>query len=355
MEPPTRYTVQERIKIVEAYFSTKSVVLTQRQFRRDFLRKNPPSRLTIRCLLEKFRETGSVGDKNKGHSGRPRSSRTDNNIEALRQRLEESPRKSTRRLSQEVDLSRTTVRWIMRQDLNLFPYKIQILQAQTAANKEERQNFCVNISQRIENQPNLLDLIFFSDEAHFHLSGHVNKQNMRFWAKAQPHEHVVCPLSTKKVTVLCAIGRSGIIEPYWFEDEHRRPVTINTERYVEMMMKKFIPALRRKQGVDMNTVIYQQDGTTPHCSNVSLEYLRRYFPGDRLISRQTDNPWPAHSPDLSPADYFLWGHLKESVYANNPQTIEALKANIRWEIWRILVDMCDRVIRNFNVRVATVI
>ena len=122
-----------------------------------------------------------------------------------------------------------------------------------------------------------------------------------------------------------------------------------------MMMRKFIPVLRRKRGVDMNTVIYQQDGATPHCSNVSLEYLRRYFPKDRLISRRTDKPWPAHSLDLSPADYFLWGYLKERVYANNPQAIEYLKANIRQEILRIPSDMCDHDVRNFNVRVATVI
>jgi hypothetical protein len=86
--------MQERGKIVEAYFATKSVVLTQRQFRRDFPGRNPPSKVTIRRFLEKFRETGSVGDKNKGHSGRPRSARTANNIETLRRRLEETPRKS---------------------------------------------------------------------------------------------------------------------------------------------------------------------------------------------------------------------------------------------------------------------
>jgi hypothetical protein len=65
---------------VEAYFATKSVVLTQQQFRRDFPGRNPPSKLTIiiRPLLEKFRETGSVGDKNKGHSGQSRSARTAN-------------------------------------------------------------------------------------------------------------------------------------------------------------------------------------------------------------------------------------------------------------------------------------
>jgi len=32
-----------------------------------------------------------------------------------------------------------------------------------------------NISQRIEDYPGFLDLIFFGDEANFHLSGHVNK------------------------------------------------------------------------------------------------------------------------------------------------------------------------------------
>ena len=42
------------------------------------------------------------------------------------------------------------------------------------------------------------------------------------------------------------------------------------------------------------------------------------FLGDRLISHRTDNPWLVYSPDLSPADYFLCGYLKERVYSNNP-------------------------------------
>ena len=70
----------------------------------------------------------------------------------------------------------------------MFPYKIQILQAQTATNKAERLVFCQSTSNRIEDHPDFLDLIFFSDEAHFRLSGHVNKQNMRVLAQAQPHE-----------------------------------------------------------------------------------------------------------------------------------------------------------------------
>ena len=163
------------------------------------------------------------------------------------------------------------------------------------------------------------------------------------------------PLRVEKVTVWYAIACNDIIRPYWFEDENGRPVTVNTEWCAEMMPKKFIPALRQKRGVGMNTVIYQQDGATPHTSNVSLEYLRRYFPGDRLISRRTDNPWPAHSPDLSPPDFFVWGYLKERVHHNNLQIIDVLKENIHREIRRIPREMLDRVINNFNVCVANVI
>ncbi|PNF40234.1 hypothetical protein B7P43_G07073 [Cryptotermes secundus] len=36
--------------------------------------------------------------------------------------------------------------------------------------------------------------------------------------------------------------------------------------------------------------------------------------------------WPPRSPDLSPADFFLWGHLKGIVYKNNPPTLDDLRS-----------------------------
>ena len=51
-----------RQKIIEAYFATKSVLLTQRQCRRDFGRDNVLGRRTIQRLVVKFWETGSVAD-----------------------------------------------------------------------------------------------------------------------------------------------------------------------------------------------------------------------------------------------------------------------------------------------------
>ena len=107
-----------------------------RQFHRDFPGRNAPTRVSILCLLNKFRETGMVQEKNKGHSGRLRSARTDPNIDNVGEHLAMSPRKSTRRLSQETDLSGTSLRRIMHQDLHMFPYKIQILQAHTSQSRQ---------------------------------------------------------------------------------------------------------------------------------------------------------------------------------------------------------------------------
>ena len=44
----------------------------------------------------------------------------------------------------------------------------------------------------------------------------------------------------------------------------------------------------------------------------TLEYLRHKhnFPWGRLISRQTNNPWPSYSEDLNPPEYFLRGTWK---------------------------------------------
>ena len=70
-----------------------------------------------------------------------------------------------------------------------------------------------------------------SDEAHFHLSGFVNKQNFPFWAEGNPravHQKELHPL---KCTVWCAITTNEIIGPYFFEDDDGNAVTVTGERY----------------------------------------------------------------------------------------------------------------------------
>ena len=62
MDPTGRYTTQQLIKIIELYFAVKSVLLTERQCRKDFVRNNVPDGTPIQRLLTEFRKIGSVTD-----------------------------------------------------------------------------------------------------------------------------------------------------------------------------------------------------------------------------------------------------------------------------------------------------
>ena len=85
MDVSGRYTVQLRMKLVETYFATKLVVLTQRQCRKELGRDKVPDRKTIDHLVAKFCETGSVANVNKGRSGRSCSMKTPSNVQNLRE------------------------------------------------------------------------------------------------------------------------------------------------------------------------------------------------------------------------------------------------------------------------------
>ncbi len=48
----------------------------------------------------------------------------------------------------------------------------------------------------------------------------------------------------------------------------------------------------------------------------------------------SDRRWPPRSPDMSSLDFFLLGYLKEHVYANKPEALDALKQNIPKKLMR---------------------
>ena len=63
--------------------------------------------------------------------------------------------------------------------------------------------------------------IIFSDEAHFHLGGYVNKQNCRICSTENPHAYIEMPAQPKRVTVWCGFWSSGVIASFLFENEQR--------------------------------------------------------------------------------------------------------------------------------------
>jgi hypothetical protein len=84
--------------------------------------------------------------------------------------------------------------------------------------------------------------LWSSDEAHFHLSGTVNKQNFRYWAAENPREVHARPLHSPKVTVWCTLSSIGVIRPYFFE-EGGVEVTVNANRYCDVLENFLLPKI----------------------------------------------------------------------------------------------------------------
>lgn len=336
-----RYTPKERAEIVSLYIeNNRSVVSTQRAYRRKYRSRSAPKSDSIRRFASNFFEHGSVADRQQHPKPRPR--RSNENIEAVRESVAENPDVSYRRRSQQLKISGTTLRRILKQDLQMFPYKVQLTQRLLEADKPRRSTYANSVIRIEEVEPDFWEKILMTDEAHFTLSGAVNKQNCRFWGTDNPHIIHETPLHDQKVTVWAGVCSKTIIGPFFF----RPGETINGDRYRWMLAHFVLPKMREK---GLENFWFQQDGATCHTAHATMDYLRRKFPG-RVVSKNGDIDWPPRSPDLTAPDFFLWGFLKSKVYANKPKTIEELKDNIQAEMAAISPEMLENVMENAKKR-----
>ncbi|PSN49514.1 hypothetical protein C0J52_18947 [Blattella germanica] len=339
-----QWPIQIRIQAVEAFIRLNSVIAAQRFLRQGDRHLRVPDRRTIVRWVQSWREHGKV--ENKKSSGRPRTVRTPENINRVRAEIQQSPQRSARRHSLTMQISRRSLHRILKSELKFHPYKLQVVHKLRPNDRQMRMTFCAHLQEMIA-ENNILPNLLMSDETHFHLTGFVNKQNFRYWSDTNPHLLHETPLHSPKVTVWCGVAKFGIIGPYFFQDLQGRTVTVNSERYLEMINTFLVPELRRMGHLD--TTWFQQDGATAHTAINNMNRLRQLFPR-RLISRFGDIQWPSRSPDLSAPDFFLWGYLKKKVFSTRKETLAELRASIRNEIAAIPRDMLASVMDSFLSR-----
>jgi len=203
---------------------------------------------------------------------------------------------------------------------------------------ESRRELCANILQTVHRDA----ILMCSDEAHFHLNSCVNKQYFHYWSETNPQQVHERPLHSAQVTVWCAIAEFGIVGLYFFK-ERGITVTVTSDRYIEVLENFLQPQLEE---MDVADAWFQQDGATAHTAQRSMQVLREMFPA-KLITLRGDG-WPAHSPDLAPCDFFLWGYLKSKVYTHRPENLQTLKDTLHQEIAAIPPAMTKRVMRVFR-------
>ena len=130
------WSTEEKSFCVTLYLQTKIIKNCTARYRGMLDFNNFPYKFHITRWLKKFKDTGILMKSTlKGQpstSGKKLTARSPENVDAVPDSVAtRGPKKSLWRRSQEMGLSRSSVQRILKEDLQLRPYRIQIKQALT--------------------------------------------------------------------------------------------------------------------------------------------------------------------------------------------------------------------------------
>jgi hypothetical protein len=282
-----KYDLKKRIFLLKNYYKFQSFAMVQSAYRVEFKSKIAPDRKVILNIVNTFEKTGSVSPIPPKHKEISETRKVaKNELEIM---VSDFPNLSIRKAASAVNVSPTLVFHILHDDFHLKSYKYQDWHKLEDTDYEKR----VKFAQWVLSWPKQSSFyLICSDEAYFYLTLPLNKQNNRVWGHSRPFEGIEMPLQDEKVLVWCAISASKIYGPYYFSE------SVNQHNYLEMLKNFFWP--KQLRTAEYQKYYFQQDGATPHTSNIVQEWLTSKF-GAKFINK---SKWPPRSPDLNPCDFF---------------------------------------------------
>ena len=327
------------------------------EFALEFPGRAPPVKTTIRKIVNKFSDKGTVHNQNAFNSGRHRTTRTPENVERVRLAIEVNPEITSRRSF--MGIPKSSFNEITRVDLNYHPYRIHVRQKLDDFDYNRRTRYCAWIVERFQD-PNFSGKIVIGDESGFCMNGHVSTHNVVMYApRGEPPDfHYDVPESREKVTVWAALcGNGEILGPHFFD------ANVNGEIYVNMIDAQVVPEMDLIYDRDIfgdvrygENIWWFQDGAPCHQRRIVTDRIEELF-GNQVVALNHGIEWPPRSPDLTPCDFFLWGYLKARVYRTPPRDLFELRQRIidEFELLRNDRPMVIRVVEAMLSRARTCI
>lgn len=287
-----------------------------REYRRRYPHRRHPSARVFVDTHRRFREFGLRRRLENVHV------RQRINENPILRTFDNNPGLSSRRVSRQLLVSKSTVLRVLHDD-HRRAYHLQPVQHLHPGDEQKRLNFCQWLLHSIEVNPELLQKILWTDEATFTRSGIVNYHNMHMWANENPH--AVRPRSFQQefsINVWLGIIDGYVCGPYAL------PRRLNGELFHDFLENHLFELLENVPLDVRNGSWIQMDGAPAHSVLLVRDWMNANYP-ERWIGRFGNNDpqvgrgtvaWPPRSPDLTPLDFYVWGCLKNKVYATPIRT-----------------------------------
>lgn len=253
------------------------------------------------------------------------------------------PQSSIPSAEHDLGISSSSIHRILQKN-HMHPYSFQHMQAFRPGDDILRTEFCEFMTIKIQEDPQFLSRIFWTDEAKFSREGITNRRNQHFWAEQNPHRIRVTNFQERFSFNVFAVMMDNQLRYLIYED------SLTSQRYLEILRETVIPFLEEFPRDERSNFWYQLDGAPAHSSrNVHLE-LTRIFE-DRWIGPNGPWRWPPRSPDLTPLDFFLWGFIKTEVYSTPVNNLEDLANRVRRAFGQLDNNLIRRSINNVRTRI----
>lgn len=256
-------------------------------------------------------------------SGGPRTARKPTVIHKIQCLVQQDARRTVHELALATRISVGSVHKILRQDLSLRKLAARYVPKLLSDDqKRQRVEVCTENLRHLEQEPLLLRQVIMGDESWCYCFDPVRKHKSSAWlGRGDPcPQSAIRPRSQKKVMLCIFFYDAGVVHYEFIQKTVNRFVyTRILGRLREQIRKKrpglWIPGFGRRR-----RVLLHHDNAPAH--KAMLTRARLVETGVSVLHQ------PPYSPDLAPADFWLFPHLKQVLRGERFTSVDQLKDRI---------------------------
>ena len=261
-------------------------------------------------------------------SGRPSTSRNDENVERVRDLIRSDRRLTVRLIADSLDLNHTTVHQILINDLGMRKISAKFVPKNlTLEQKDNRRDVSLDILQRIESDREFLSNVITGDESWiFEYDPETKRQSQEWHTSSSPRPKKARMSKSKiKTMLICFFDSHGVVHKEFVPQGQ----TVN-QHFYRAVLERLRKRVARVRPDIKDTWMLHHDNAPCHTALSVTEFLaRKSIP---VV------PQPPYSPDLSPCDFFLFPRLKSKLKGHHFETLENIKKAVTDELKNISVE-----------------
>jgi [histone H3]-lysine36 N-dimethyltransferase SETMAR len=270
--------------------------------------------------IQRFKDGRTTTDDD-DRSGRPCSSATAENIQAVEELILQDRRITVKEIADMRGISVGTVSGIIK-DLRFSKVCARwIPKLLSDPQKQERLNISKkNLKMIVADKNKFFARLITVDETWIHHQEVETKMQSQQWCRSgeNPPLKAIRVPSAGKVLMTVFFDENGVI----YSDYLMQGATINSKYYSDLLQGPHRKALWKKRpGKTQKIPLILQDNARPHTAKLTLDTIANL--GWEIL------PHPPYSPDLSPCDFFLFPKMKNSIRGRHFTSTDEIKNHFR--------------------------